>query len=727
MIEKIDQEKDELHKRGNSILNNAKYSADNTDEWYTTYDTIEEELAHYQNQFRDKIVLCNCDDPFESNFCYYFLRHFNKLQLKKLICTSYAGSKIDEIHDNAQLTLDLYDTDGNPVIVNQGYVLTVTKMPGEKGKEVSDEVIKNVLKNQNIVKKLSGNGDFRSPECVKYLKECDICCTNPPFSLFSSLFSLLVKYDKQYLLIGNQNAITYKEIFPYIKENKAWVGYRFGDMAFRVPADTKPRKTRYWVDESGQKWRSLGNAMWLTNLDTKRRHQELILTQQYSPEKYPKYDNFDAINVRKVTEIPMDYEGIMGVPITYLKYHNEAQFEIVGEANHGSDNEFDLFKPKVNGKELFKRILIRRKNKGSSSRSTKEFRVLDLFCGAGGLSWGMHKNPHFQTTVALDFDEKAAATFRKNMPDTHVIVGDITDPNVKQQIVLLAKETGVNMIAGGPPCQGYSMKGKKLGLEDPRNFLFREYLDLVKKLQPEVFVIENVKGLLLSANGWFKNEIIQTIEELGYFVNVDVLNAADFGVPQSRERAIFICSKHSPIPLPKPTVSKRTTVRDAIEDLAYLNSGEGSFEQDYITEAKSAYQIQLREGSQKLYNHKASNHKQIAIDKLKLIPPEQGKECLPENLHGNQKFKTTWGRLKWDDVSPTIDTRFDASSNGTNNHPFLHRAITPREAARIQSFDDKFIFEGSKVYIRKQIGNAVPPLLAKAIADQIAESYGLKN
>lgn len=727
MIEKIDQEKDELHKRGNSILNNAKYSADNTDEWYTTYDTIEEELAHYQNQFRDKIVLCNCDDPFESNFCYYFLRHFNKLRLKKLICTSYAGSKIDEIHDNAQLTLDLYDTDGNPVIVNQGYVLTVTKMPGEKGKEVSDEVIKNVLRNQNIVKKLSGNGDFRSPECVKYLKECDICCTNPPFSLFSSLFSLLVKYDKQYLLIGNQNAITYKEIFPYIKENKAWVGYRFGDMAFRVPADTKPRKTRYWVDESGQKWRSLGNAMWLTNLDTKRRHQELILTQHYSPEKYPKYDNFDAINVRKVTEIPMDYEGIMGVPITYLKYHNEAQFEIVGEANHGSDNEFDLFKPKVNGKELFKRILIRRKSKSSSSRSTKEFRVLDLFCGAGGLSWGMHKNPHFQTTVALDFDEKAAATFRKNMPDTHVIVGDITDPNVKQQIVLLAKETGVNMIAGGPPCQGYSMKGKKLGLEDPRNFLFREYLDLVKKLQPEVFVIENVKGLLLSANGWFKNEIIQTIEELGYFVNVDVLNAADFGVPQSRERAIFICSKHSPIPLPKPTVSKRTTVRDAIEDLAYLNSGEGSFEQDYITEAKSAYQIQLREGSQKLYNHKASNHKQIAIDKLKLIPPEQGKECLPENLHGNQKFKTTWGRLKWDDVSPTIDTRFDASSNGTNNHPFLHRAITPREAARIQSFDDKFIFEGSKVYIRKQIGNAVPPLLAKAIADQIAESFGLKN
>ena len=724
MIKKIDQKNEEINKAGNSILNNAKYSADNTDEWYTTYETIAEELSHYQKQFKDKVVLCNCDDPFESNFCYYFLRHFNKLKLKKLICTSYAGSKIDQIFDG-QLTLNLFDSDNQPVILNtQGYVLTVNKMPGNPDEEVSDSAIKDVLNKKNIVRKLSGNGDFRSQECVEYLKECDICCTNPPFSLFSELFSLLVKYEKKYLLIGNQNAITYKEIFPYIKENKAWVGYRFGDMAFRVPADTMPRKTRYWVDEYGQKWRSLGNAMWLTNLDTERRHQELKLTQLYNPETYPKYDDFDGINVRKVSEIPKDYDGIMGVPITYLKYHNEEQFEIVGEANHGSDNEFDLFKPKINGKELFKRILIKKKN--DIPHNIKEFHVLDLFCGAGGLSWGLHKNPRFKTTVAVDFDAQAVATFKKNMPDTQVLVGDITDLEVKKRIVDLAQKTGVNMLAGGPPCQGYSMKGKKLGLADPRNFLFREYLELVKILKPDVFVIENVKGLLLSANGWFKDEIIQTIENIGYHVNVGVLNAADFGVPQSRERAIFICSKYMEIPLPKPTVINRTTVRDAIEDLAYLNSGEGAYEQEYITEAKSWYQIQLRRGSNKLYNHKASNHKQIAIDKLKLIPPEQGKECLPEELHGKQKFKTTWGRLKWDEVSPTIDTRFDASSNGTNNHPFLHRAITPREAARIQSFDDRFIFEGSKVYIRKQIGNAVPPLLAKAIADQIADSFGLK-
>ena len=345
----------------NSILNNAKYSAD-TDEWYTTYETIAEELAHYEGQFKGKVVLCNCDDPFESNFSYYFLRNFNRLRIKKLICTSYSASKIDIIKDNVQMTLPLTDESGEPLTSRNGYVLEISRMPGKAGVEIDDDTIKEVLRKKGRVKKLRGNGDFRSDECLEYLKKCDICCTNPPFSLFAALFSLLVKYDKQFLLIGNQNAITYKEIFPYIKENKAWVGYRFGDMAFRVPNDTEPRKTRFWIDEFGQKWRSLGNAMWLTNLDIPKRHQELKLTQKYDAEKYPRYDDYDAINVSRVANIPMDYDGIMGVPITFLKYYNGSQFEIVGEANHGSDNEFDLFKPKINGKEQFKRILIRKIN-----------------------------------------------------------------------------------------------------------------------------------------------------------------------------------------------------------------------------------------------------------------------------------------------------------------------------------------------------------------------------
>lgn len=352
------------------------------------------------------------------------------------------------------------------------------------------------------------------------------------------------------------------------------------------------------------------------------------------------------------------------------------------------------------------------------------FKVLDLFCGAGGFSYGMDKNPNFKTVVAVDFDDKATNTFKKNMRDAEVIVGDITNENVKMEIIDKSLMAGVNMIIGGPPCQGYSMKGKKLGLKDPRNFLFREYLNIVNVIKPELFVIENVKGLLLASNGWFKEEILRAIGDLGYNVDFGILNAADFGVPQSRERAIFICSKNKKVPLPKPVIEKYVTVRDAIGDLSYLESGEGDFEQDYITEPTSEYQRIMREGSIKLYNHKASNHKQVAIDKLKMIPPEQGKEFLPAEMHGKQKFKTTWGRLKWDEVSPTIDTRFDASSNGTNNHPYLNRAITPREAARLQSFDDRFIFWESKVYIRKQIGNAVPPLLAKAIADQISKIYG---
>ena len=189
--------------------------------------------------------------------------------------------------------------------------------------------------------------------------------TNPPFSKFIELFSLVSQYNKKYLLISNQNAITYKEIFPYIKMNQAKIGYHFGDMQFKVPADTEPRKTRFWIDESGQKWRSIGNAMWLTNLDINKNINQLILKHKYVEGKYPKYDNFDAIHISKVSEIPYDYDGVMGVPITFLKYYDEKSYEIIGEANHGSDNEFDLFRPVINGKDTFKRILIRKRKRES--------------------------------------------------------------------------------------------------------------------------------------------------------------------------------------------------------------------------------------------------------------------------------------------------------------------------------------------------------------------------
>lgn len=305
-----------------------------------------------------------------------------------------------------------------------------------------------------------------------------------------------------------------------------------------------------------------------------------------------------------------------------------------------------------------------------------DFRILDLFCGAGGFSYGMEKNPHFHTVVALDFNESALDTFSRNMPDAEIVAGDITDKSVKELVVAASRTQGVNMIIGGPPCQGFSLKGKKLGLSDPRNFLFNEYLNIVEALRPEVFVIENVKALLSTSSGWFKNQILERIGILGYNVDYGVLNACDFGVSQARQRAFFICCRTKKVMLPAPTVNGYVTVRDAISDLAYLNSGEGSFEQEYITEAKSRYQKQMRKGSKMLYNHKASNHDEVALKKLSLIPPECGKEYLPDEMIGKQRFSGTWGRLKWDGVSPTIDTRFDACSNGTNNHP-LPKQVTP--------------------------------------------------
>lgn len=351
-----------------------------------------------------------------------------------------------------------------------------------------------------------------------------------------------------------------------------------------------------------------------------------------------------------------------------------------------------------------------------------DFKILDLFCGAGGFSYGMHQNSHFKTVLALDFNEDASNTFKKNMEDTEVITGDITDESIKNLIIAESQIRGVNMIIGGPPCQGFSMKGKKLGLEDERNYLFKEYLKLVEVLKPEVFVIENVKSLLSIAGGFFREQILDYIDMLGYTVNYGILNAKDFGVPQSRERAIFICSRTKSIELPIGKEAK-VSVRDAISDLAYLASAEGEFESKYVSEPQSDYQKKMRQNSDKLFNHQATAHSKVALEKLAMIPAEKGKEFLPDELKGKQKFNTTWGRLTWDGISPTIDTRFDAPSNGTNSHPELDRAITPREAARIQSFADEFIFYGGKRSVGRQIGNAVPPLLAKGIADKIWETY----
>lgn len=346
--------------------------------------------------------------------------------------------------------------------------------------------------------------------------------------------------------------------------------------------------------------------------------------------------------------------------------------------------------------------------------------LLDLFCGAGGLSYGF-KRAGFNVALGVDMNAAALETFQHNHHNTQILCGDLTDDALKTRIIETAKQNDVRGILGGPPCQGFSLKGKKLGLQDKRNFLFREYLKLVDEIQPDFIVMENVKALINTANGYFLNEITQALGNLGLDTRVKVLNARDFGVPQNRERVFIVGMKKQAFDFFKVPKSERVTVADAISDLHFLASGEGMFEQDYRQSENSEYQREMRQNSHRLFNHQATNHNQIALAKLEMIPPEGDKSSLPSELHGKQQFSSTWARLKWQEVSPTIDTRFDTPSNGCNSHPELHRAITPREAARLQSFPDDFVFYGKKTEICKQIGNAVPPKLAFALASALKQ------
>lgn len=297
-------EKDDMAKNGNKQLGRAKRAKE--DEFYTQLSDIENELRHYKEHFRGKTVLCNCDDPRVSNFFHYFAYQFEALGLKRLITTCYKNQTPDLFsqHDCERAVSLVYDGDKN-------------------GNRVPDP-------EEIGIHELQGDGDFRSPECIELLMQADIVVTNPPFSLFREYVAQLMQFGKKFLILGSQNNITYKEVFPLFIENRIWLGYKAGDMAFRVPADSEPRETRFWQDESGQKWRSFGNICWYTNLDIPKRHEELDLFRLFDPETYPRYDNFDAIEVGRVEDIPCDYYGSMGVPLTFLDKHNPDQFEILG-------------------------------------------------------------------------------------------------------------------------------------------------------------------------------------------------------------------------------------------------------------------------------------------------------------------------------------------------------------------------------------------------------------
>ena len=312
------------------------------DEFYTQLADIEAELKHYREHFKDKTVLCNCDDPRMSKFFYYFVLNFHLLGLKKLITTCYK---------NQNPSLFSESTSEQAVyLVYEGEDIGIPPNPSIAG----------------LVRPLLGDGDFRSAECIAFLEEADIVVTNPPFSLFREYVALLIKYDKKFIIIGHQNGITYKEVFPLILQNKIWLGYGFrGNAGFFI-------NHVYEVYASASSHKEgmirVSGVTWYTNLDIQKRHEELTLYKKYSPEEYPRYDNYDAINVDKTADIPRDYDGVMGVPITYLDKHNPDQFEIVGATESEGkgfsaglwDASSKVSQPMVNGKRVYKRIFIRK-------------------------------------------------------------------------------------------------------------------------------------------------------------------------------------------------------------------------------------------------------------------------------------------------------------------------------------------------------------------------------
>lgn len=335
---------------------------------------IEHELVHYRDHFKGKVVLCNCDDPFESNFFKYFALNFNRLGLKRLIATCYNGSPIAGGEYQPSLFDDDVDEDtGRHRRAYKAVVNVFRDTTGGGGLDMDD--IRNLLDSgENELTELHGDGiygagDFRSKECLELLDEADIVVTNPPFSLFREYVATLMEHDKRFVVIGNQNAIGYKEIFPLLRNNELWLGY--GKVKeFIVPSTDHPDRDNVAVGADGKAIAKFGNICWYTNFDIKKRHEDLLLYRRYKGHEsdYPKYDNYDAIEVSKVADIPEDYYGVMGVPITFMDSYNPEQFELIGASDNGAvPDEYKLphFKrhnePYIDGRKVYKRLFIRRR------------------------------------------------------------------------------------------------------------------------------------------------------------------------------------------------------------------------------------------------------------------------------------------------------------------------------------------------------------------------------
>lgn len=354
-------------KPGNATLNSAFIVK--KDEFYTQYEDVSKEMIKHKDQLKGKNILCNCDDPFESAFFRFFVLNFDKLKLAGLISTCYADS---------QIAGQEYPLEG----VTGAYKAVVTEIPDETLKRPDGSLDLEALfaMQGNSLIHLSGDGDFRSDECVALLEEADIVVTNPPFSLFREYISLLERYEKNFIILGNMNAVTYKEVFPLIRDNKVWYGesIRSGDRKFYVPDGYPLNAASCGIDDKGRRFIRVKGVRWFTNLETSKRHEPIALTCSYTPDEYPQYENYSAINVGRTQKIPFDYDGIMGVPITFLDKYSPDQFEIVMLANGNARTNVSsnaltevgyCQHPEdrggvgiINGQRVYVRIMIRRKS-----------------------------------------------------------------------------------------------------------------------------------------------------------------------------------------------------------------------------------------------------------------------------------------------------------------------------------------------------------------------------
>lgn len=311
----------------NSWLTAAK--ANKQDEFYTQLSDIENELRHFRKYFKGKVVLCNCDDPYESDFFKYFVINFRRLGLKKLIASCYAGSPVA---GQQILLADLKGLSEQEANDRRPYRIDITDIPDADGDgSIGLPDVEYLLRHDaNILSALEGDGDFRSDECMSLLDEADIVVTNPPFSLAIEYLTTLLESGKSFLVLGHIRQALYSDLFSYVLESRLWLGVNSGHLWFRVPDHYEPKGTDYREDSAGQKWRRMGGLCWYTNLDHPKRHERMVLVEKYHPERYQHYDNFDAIEVSRTVDIPEDWDGVMGVPITFLDKFNPEQFEIVG-------------------------------------------------------------------------------------------------------------------------------------------------------------------------------------------------------------------------------------------------------------------------------------------------------------------------------------------------------------------------------------------------------------